>query len=373
MACGRRWGKTQLGKTALIDAALRGGDCWWLAPTHAMASQVWRDLKAALEPCTTYSNESERLILLASGGSVSVKSAHTPEFLRGAGLDFVVLDEFAYMSPDVWSQVVRPMLADRRGGALFLSTPHGYNHFWELYKIGLDPEEPQWASFHFTSYDNPALDPDELDSIQRQTSDRVWREEYLAQFIDDDGQVFRNVQACATAAPPPAPQAGRRYIAGVDWGRDHDYTAIAIIDAESGEQVALDRFHGVGWALQRERLRALCDRWKPAVVWAEANSIGMVNIEALQAEGLPVRAFNTTQHSKAMLIESLALALEREEIRILPDPVQIGELLAYQQERLPLSGWRYSAPPGGHDDTVMALALAWHGARRGGALTIDFV
>jgi hypothetical protein len=158
----------------------------------------------------------------------------------------------------------------------------------------------------------------------------------------------------------------------VDWGRDHDYTAIAIIDAETKHMVALDRFHQIGWELQRGRIAALYNTWHPAVIWAEANSIGQPNIEALQAEGLPVRAFFTTAQSKKPLIESLALGIERREIALLPDDVLLGELASYQLERLPGGGYRYSAPSGGHDDTVIATALAWHGTRAG-RIVIDFV
>jgi len=108
------------------------------------------------------------------------------------------------------------------------------------------------------------------------------------------------------------------------------------------------------------------------VVWAEENSIGAVNIEALQTEGLPMRPFQTTARSKTPLIEGLALALERGEIALLPDPVLLQELAAYSIERLPGGGYRYGAPPGLHDDTVIATALAWHGVRYGG-VRIDFV
>jgi len=118
--------------------------------------------------------------------------------------------------------------------------------------------------------------------------------------------------------------------------------------------------------MQRDRLRALSDRWRPGVIWAEANSIGSVNIEALQAHGLPVRPFQTTVQSKGPLIEALALAMERGEVTLLDDPVLRGELNAYMTERLPSGAYRYGAPPGMHDDTVIAVALGWMGVRHAG-------
>lgn len=373
VACGRRFGKTETGKLLVLAAALyHGKTCWWLAPTHQMASQVWRDLKAMLRHVPALQiSETERRIDLPFGGQIAIRSTHDPDNLRGAGLDFAVLDEAAFMHPSVWPQVIRPMLADRRGGALFLSTPRGKNFYWELFKLGIDPEEPDWAAFHFTSYDNPHIPRAELDAIQRVTPDHVWHEEYLARFNEDAGQVFRGVNEVATAPHDAQPQPQHTYIFGVDFAMSQDFTVIVVMDADSGQMVALDRFHRVDWALQRGRIAALVERWHPAVIWAEANSAGAPNIEALQQAGLPVRPFVTTAHSKRAVIERLALAIERREIALLPDAVLLGELVSFEMERLPAGGYRYSAPPGGHDDCVIALALAWHGVQYAG-VTVDF-
>ncbi|MEO1647027.1 MAG: hypothetical protein AAFR67_17700, partial [Chloroflexota bacterium] len=111
----------------------RGKQTWWLAPTYPMAQQVWRDLKQTMTNRSAIGirvSESHKRIDLPSGGAIEIHSTHYPDNLRGAGLDYAVLDEAAYMHPDVWSEVVRPMLLESRGGALFLSTPHGRNWFW---------------------------------------------------------------------------------------------------------------------------------------------------------------------------------------------------------------------------------------------------
>src|SRR5690606_12442495 len=134
---------------------------------------------------------------------------------------------------------------------------------------------------------------------------------------------------------------------------------------ETRQVVAMDRFNQIGWELQRGRLRALCERWQPHVIFAEENSIGSVNIEALQAEGLPVRPFKMTVTSKKPLIEGLALAIERGEIGLLPDETLLAELTAYEMVRLAGGGFRFGSPSGLHDDCVISLALAWHGLRYG--------
>ncbi len=311
-------------------------------------------------------SESERRIDFGGGGMIAVRSAHYPDSLRGEGLDLAVLDEAAFMDARVWPEIVRPMLTTTRGGAYFLSTPFGRNWFWELFKIGMRADQDEWMSFQFATASNPLIAPEELASIRRETTEHIWRSEYLAQFSDESGQVFRGISRAVDGNRPGGPEAGHVYVAGVDWGRQHDYTAIAIIDASARRMVALDRFNKIGWGLQRGRLRALAEHWRPSVIWAEANSFGAPNIEALQHEGLPMRSFVTTARSKSPLIESLALAIERGRLALLDDPALLAELAGYSLERLPGGGYRYSAPPGLHDDTVIATALAWHGVEQGG-------
>ena len=374
VSCGRRWGKTELGKFLLVERALmsvtRG---WWLAPTRQMASQVWRDLRGfLLKVDGTRVNEDERRIDLANGSVIAVRSTHYPDNLRGEGLDFAVLDEAAFMDNRVWAQVVQPMLITSRGGAAFLSTPCGRNWFWDLFCRGQDGEHPEWRSFRFPTSTNSMIAPQELESIRRTVPARVWESEYEAQFSEGVGQVFRRLREAVHHERFSRPQSGHRYVAGIDWGRDVDYTVIMIMDATCKRIVAMDRFNQIGWRLQRGRLRAMAERWRPQVIWAEANSIGEPNIEALIADGLPIRRFMTTARSKPPLIDALALAIESGRVALLDDPVLLGELAGYTQERLPGGGHRYQAPSGSHDDTVMAAALAWHAVENGG-VSVSFV
>lgn len=320
----------------------------------------------------TISASQQRIDFQRTGGSIEIRSTHYPDNLRGVGLDFAVLDEAAYMHPDVWSEVVRPMLLERRGGALFLSTPRGRNWFWELYQLGLMPNEPEWTSFHYASSVNPLVAYDELQTIRRTTSERAFREEYLAEFLEDSGAVFRGVRQAATATTDACYQEGHRYVMGVDWGKEHDYTVLVVIDCESDQMVALERFNKIGYPAQAERLKSLAQVWQVDVIWAEANSIGTPIIDALQADGLPVRPFMTTSRSKAPLIEGLALAIERGHLALLPDETLLHELSAYQIERSLTGAYRYNAPTGMHDDTVIATALAWY-ARQMPPISVDFV
>jgi hypothetical protein len=125
---------------------------------------------------------------------------------------------------------------------------------------------------------------------------------------------------------------------GVDWGRSYDFTVLAVINANTQEMVAIDRFNQIGYTLQQERLRTLAEKWNVSAIWAEANSIGQVNIEELLRDGLPVHPFMTTVRSKAPLIDSLAAAIERREIALLPDDMLLADML--------LLSWRHTRSSG---------------------------
>jgi len=182
--------------------------------------------------------------------------------------------------------------------------------------------------------------------------------------------VFRYIDERCTASRNN-PYYGR-FVAGLDWAMQSDYTAIVVMDMATQTVVDMDRFNGVDWALQRGRVRAMHDKWQLSEIVAESNSIGGPNIEALQREGLPVRAFETTGTSKPPLIESLVLAFDRGEVTVLDDPVLRGELMAYERTVSATGRSQYSAPEGLHDDTVMALALAWHGVVGGARFELAY-
>ena len=220
---------------------------------------------------------------------------------------------------------------------------------------------------------NPYIDDDEIADAERGLPERVFKQEYLAQFLEDGGVVFRNLDRVCVGKQELEPEPGHNYVFGVDWGKSNDFTCISVFDCERNQQVYLDRFNRISWEIQRNRLISLYHRFRPTIIWAEANSIGEPNIEALQAEGLPVRSFYTSSRSKAPLIEALVLAIEQERITLLSDAVLIHEMQSYEMSRLVNRGWRYSAPPGGHDDTVIATALSWYGAYKSGSVRIDFV
>jgi len=305
----------------------------------------------------------DRQVTLPGGGWVQVRSADNPDSLRGEGLDFVVFDECAFMQEAAWIDAVRPALSDRQGRALFISTPKGHNWFWRNWLRGQDDGESEWQSWRFPTSTNPYIEPSEIEAARRQLPQRTFEQEYLAEFIDDAGAVFRNIRACV-AQGPAKPSTSHHYVMGVDWAQSYDFTVLTVIERETRRVCAIDRFNQIGWEVQRGRLQALARQWQVCDILAEENSIGGPNIEQLQSEGLPVKGFTTTAQTKQDIIVALQLAFERGEIGIPDDEMLISELQAFEATRLPSGRWRYEAPEGMHDDCVISLALAWEAANR---------
>lgn len=374
LVCGRRFGKTTIAVKMLCAALKKGQRAAYFAPTQRMATEVWQAINACLHKLIVRRSESERRLELNNGGVFESWSlaGGAGETVRGRKYHFIVMDEAAlFPSGDVWYGAIRPLLTDYRGKALFASTPRGRNWFWELYQMGLSDAHSDCQSWHYPTADNPFIDPDEIEDAQHGMPERFFQQEYLAEFLDSSGLVFRNLDRVCTAQPQPEAQPGVHYYFGVDWGKDNDYTCISVMTAD-GQQVYLERFNRIGWTYQRGKLQALYDRYRPVVIVAEQNSIGSVNIEALQMLGLPVTGFLTTATSKPPLIDHLALSMETETVTLLDDEVLKHELALYEMTRTKY-GWSYSAPPGGHDDTVIATALSLWAVRERRGVSIDFV
>lgn len=365
VTAGRRFGKTRLGSLMCITVALHGGRAWWVAPSYPVASVGWRLIRQlAIQLDGVEVRHVDRLVTMPGGGTVQVRSADNPDSLRGEGLNLVVLDECAFTKEAAWAEALRPALSDRQGRALFISTPKGRNFFWRLWQRGQMGEDG-WQSWRFPTSDNPYIPSGEIEAARRGLPDRIFQQEYLAEFLEDAGEVFRGVMTAATETALEGANNGSEYVMGVDWGKHNDFTVLVVLNSD-GKMVAMDRFNQIDYIVQAGRLKALYERFRPQTIVAERNSMGEPLIEQLQRDGLPVQPFTTTNASKALAIDALALAFERREIHILNESILVGELQAYEAQRLPSGMLRYSAPEGMHDDCVMALALAWHGIANDG-------
>ena len=213
VAAGRRTGKSRLAAWMLIVNALQAdrGHVFYVAPTQGQARDImWQTLLELGHPVISGSHINNLQIKLINGATISLKGADRPETMRGVSLKFLVLDEYADMKPDVFEQILRPALADQKGCAMFIGTPMGRNHFYELYKYAELDDDPTYKAWHFTSYDNPLLDPDEIDIAKRSMSSYAFRQEFMASFEARGSEMFKESWIQTSEE---APEAGDYYIA----------------------------------------------------------------------------------------------------------------------------------------------------------------
>ena len=360
--CGRRFGKTKMSQNLLSEPALEGWPVAYFSPTYKMLTEPWQALRNALAPATKRVSEQEKRIELVTGGIVDFWSLDNFDSVRGRKYKRIIVDEAAIVPNlrEAWQAAIRPTLTDFQGDAWMFSTRRGHNFFWECYRRGLDPEMPDWACWQMPTSANPYIKQEEIEAARLELPERTFQQEYLALFLDDAGGVFRNVAACSTGQPEAA-RSGAQYVVGVDWAKSLDYSVFSVWDATRRKEVWIDRSNKVDYELQYGRLLALCERYNCKTVVAELNSIGTPAAEQLQRRGLPVQGFTTTNATKAAIIDAMALALEQSTVTLLADPVAIEEMQAYEMERLPSGLFRYGAPEGQHDDTVIARCLALYG------------
>lgn len=369
LALGRRFGKTTLGLDREVHPALEGYPVVWFSPTYKMLAEVWREAKRIFAPVTERVSAQEHRLELITGGVLDMWSLDNPDAARGRKYKRAVIDEAAMVPglQEAYQAVIRPTLTDYEGDAWFLSTPKGMNFFKAMFDFGQDPFKSDWQSWQMPTVANPFINPDEVERAREELPAMTFRQEYLAEFLQNEGAVFRNIAANLTKeTAKPEGHPGHRLVAGVDWAQKHDFTAISVVCADCKREVELDRFNQISWDFQRGRLQAIAETWAVSEILAEENSIGSPNIEALQNLGLPVRPFQTTASSKPPLIQSLALALEKEEYDWLDVPVATAELEAYESKVNPNTGRvAYTAPEGMNDDTVIARALSLQCAANG--------
>lgn len=194
VAAGRRTGKSRLAAWLLIVNALDAGKghVFYVAPTQGQARDImWQTLLELGNPVIVSSHINNLQIKLINGATISLKGADRPETMRGVSLKFLVMDEYADMKPEVFEQILRPALADQKGHALFIGTPMGRNHFYELYQYAELGDDVTYKSWHFTSYDNPLLDEDEINVAKKSMSSYAFRQEFMASFEARGSEMFK--------------------------------------------------------------------------------------------------------------------------------------------------------------------------------------
>ncbi len=366
--CGRRFGKTLASVQESVIAATKksGAVVWIISPVYSQSMVSWRMLRKVLLPTPLVKkwHISDSYAELVNGSTIWIKSSDNYDNLRSEGLDLAILDEAAMMAPEVWSEVIRPSLADKKGKAIFISTPKGLNFFYSLYLLGQDSNNnPDWESWKFPTVSNPYIDPKEIEELKKNTPEQIFRQEFLAEFLTDSGEVFRKIESCFVSSSLSIPKEGESYIMGCDLARFNDFTVLIVLNSE-GYVVYYDRFNGTAWEIQQARILSVARSYKATLI-VDRTGIGQPIFEALSQENdLNIIGYNISGNAeKNRLIENLVLSIENQRVHWENTGELVNltkELKFYSMERMKSGRIVYNAPKGGDffDDTVIALALA---------------
>ena len=278
VAAGRRFGKSYLSAWLLLIKAIQSEskDVFYVAPTFQQAKDImWAMLKDLGRDLIAQAHENTAVLTLINGRKIYLKGSDRPETLRGVGLSYVVLDEYASMKPVVWEQIIRPTLADVKGEAFFIGTPAGKNHFFDLYKDAIDDDD--WEAFQFNSTDNPYLPAEEIEASRKTMSSMSFRQEFEASFETGSGGIFKE----EWFKVDDEPEEGNFVIAVDPAGYEEvekernlkrsrlDETAIAIVKIDRDKWWVKDILHG------RWNIKDTAKKILKSAILVEATTVGI--------------------------------------------------------------------------------------------------
>ena len=294
VAAGRRGGKSYLSAIMLLLAAmeethsdgrsLKDVEVWYIAPTFDQANKImWNLLKTLGQDLIEKTWENKAMVQLYNGRRIRLLGSDRPDTLRGVPLSYVVMDEYAFMKPDVFELIIRPTLSDYQGPALFIGTPEGKNHFYELWLQGKDPEFEQWESFQFNSLDNPMIKPEEIEEARKTMTAEGFRQEYEASFAATGTGHFKEKELKYADAPEEpgtiyitVDPAGYTDTTGLSKAAESrlDECAIAIVEVSPSGWFVHEIDAG-RWGVRETSLRILrhCQQYNPAAVGIEGGSL----------------------------------------------------------------------------------------------------
>lgn len=378
--CANRWGKDRASinefirlfaemlsenrPTTLVPRVMG----WIVAPTYKLARQNWRELKHFMPPEWIVSkNESEKQMETIGDGLIEVKSADDPESLVAVGLDIVLMTEVARAKnlQDIWANIFARLSSDGRGlggkGGLgiFNSTPLGRNFFYTMYMWGQDPTMPEWESWKFDCYSSPYIKASDIEIAKKTLPERIFRQNWLAEFLNDGGEVFVNVDELSIGQIED-PQPGRLYKAAWDPAQRGDTSVFGIRD-QYGKQVFKRTFTGMGWEQQLDIVETHCRRYNFCPIDIDMTGIGDTLPEAARKRGLVANGIYWAGggHVKEQMVSNLCVLMEQKAITLLDDETQKEELKSYEYSITKSGNIRYSAPQGLQDDHVSMLLMLY--------------
>jgi len=297
VVAGRRFGKTFLAVGSILQAAASDANknVWYIAPTYGAAKEIaWQMLLDSIpQEWIAKSHETGLSLKLLNGSTIALKGAEKPNNLRGRALDFVVLDEFADMRPETWYEVIRPSLSDREGSAIFIGTPKGRNHFYDLWTKGADRNEG-WASFQYTTLDGGNVPETEINQAREDLDERTFNQEYDAKFVNYSGIIYYSFNREQNVIEPKQINADAIYI-GMDFNIDPMCAVVSVRDGKNIEILDEIVMYGSSTDEMVDEIKARYPK-KHAIIYPDpasrqrkTSAAGRTDLSILQNAGFEVR------------------------------------------------------------------------------------
>jgi hypothetical protein len=362
VVAGRRGGKSMCAINQTLYWSLKDEKSitWYVCPTDGQCQNVINDVVKAVHNSGLVkkinNSKGDRIIEFNNGSVIHFKSALSADSLRGSLVNYMIVDEAAFIGNKLFDTVLMPSMAVGGKKCLIISTPRGTNWFHNYYTKGLVSKQNKFKSFKFTSYDNPAVDKTLIELFKSQVPEGVFDQEYLGEFVDS-AAVFKYVsELCCLNKYEP--KTGQHYVCGIDIGLLHDDTVVTILDT-NGNMIYVDAFTGLQAPELRKRILSTLNKYKPVKTLIESNNQGLPLIHDLKREWHGIEEFMTTNKSKEEIVNKLVAAFSGKEIKCLNNEELIIQLNSFIFELTNTGKIRYCAAPGFHDDYVMSLAIAY--------------
>lgn len=363
LCASRQFSKTTILEQVLLYHAINEKSVsLYITPTYALSRIIMNKLYKELVDSKIIKtfNKSEFTMELSNDSIIYFRSSTNPDSIRGLSVNYCYIDEAAFQSDELF-QITRPALAVLGKQTLCASTPRGKRgFFYTNYQQGLIGNQNYLSLFGIYT-DNPFYNRDEVEDAKKTLPENIFKQEYLAEFLDDGGSVFRNVLNCSIIQSFKGFQNEGPYSIGVDLGRQQDFTVVTVLN-KNNEVVEIYRRNQQDWTTIIQHINNVIRRYPGASILCETNGIGDVVFELLTKSNPNIRPFLTTNESKNEIIEELILAFETNKISIPTErlfPILHNELNTYTFQYSPKTRRiLYSAMSGFHDDTIMSLAIA---------------
>lgn len=358
---GRQWGKSIIAANLAIYWAINNKNIivYWVSPTDTQSQKVYKlIINAIYESGCIKSNKmpmGNTEIVFQNNSKILFRSAASADSLRGEGVDFMILDEAAFIKRDTFDSILLPMLSVRGKKCLFISTPKGKNYLYDFF-LNESKGIPYWKSLRYSTYDSPLVNNELITMFREILSPKLFQQEIEAEFVDSSS-IFSNVNELLCLGEVNEPLPNGRYFAGIDIGFINDASVLSIID-ENGNFIKYYRWTNTEAPELMNEIESINKKWKFKKILIENNNQGLTIYQDLKRRMSNIQDFNTNAKTKPEIINRLIHLFNTKNIKLIKDEYLRIELEAFLFKQTSTGTIQFMADSGFSDDVVMSLAIA---------------